>query len=583
MRSGARPDLHQATVSGKRGRRRVTLALAAFSAIVCFAWPAPAQTVYVPLQHWAYEFLERMETKGMLPGLLGNSRPFTRMEVAHALAALGKQRSTHRLTSVEAEALDFLQREFAEELGRLGSEVPAAPTRLNKLVHSRWLDPLLADVLYANGRNFLTISSPPFQLFWDPIFVRRRLFARADSLARQERVFEDTNGFTVWGTVGRYLGFSVDVRDSRQWGTRTYPAAGTNYTLEGLGFVRSAGTSADHDETRASLVFTWSFLTVQYGKDSNRWGPGRRGQLGLSDHPTSYDLLKIQLAGTHLKLTSMMAWLQHYSPTFFHGGHQEKGLAAHRLEFSLGKGVDIAVYETVVFAGRRLEPAYLNPVMFFRSAEHYLGDRDNATMGADLELKVIPKTRLYGELFIDDLSTGKLGTGFYGNKTAFLVGAQLVDPCGLSDVDLRVEYARVRPFTYSHARDVTSYVHYATCLGHWIGPNADDLYAEASYRPTFWWELRVWGELHRHGANPADQNVGGDLRVPHEYPRDPEYVPFLAGVRGQTTATGVAASYQLVRNAFVSVGYRHFWASAQRPGGGPGKRGEWDIVLSLNP
>ncbi|MGQ9853941.1 MAG: capsule assembly Wzi family protein [Candidatus Oleimicrobiaceae bacterium] len=552
-------------------------------ALVLFSWKALPQTVFVPTRHWVYDYLERMAAKGMLPYLLITTRPLTRAEIASAIAALSEQaRVGRKLTHVELETLRFLHQEFAEELKDMGVQLDPPQTRLQRLVRSRWLDPLLPDVIYANGRNLLSMSSPPFQIYWDPVLVRRRLFATADTLAGQERVFEDTNGFVLWGSIGRQLGVFVDVRDSRQWGTRFYPPEGTNYSLEHLGFVRSGGSFVDHDETCASLVLAWSFLTFQYGKDSNRWGPGRRGQLGLSDRPTAYDLVKIQFAGRRIKLTSMMAWLQHYSPQFFHGGHQEKALAAHRLEFSLSSKCHLAVYETVVFAGRRLEPAYLNPVMFFRSAEHYLGDRDNATIGLDAEVRVLPNTRLYGELFIDDLSTGKLGTGFYGNKTAFLLGGHLVDPCGLSDVDVWVEYARVRPFTYSHAQQLTSYVHYTTCLGHWIGPNADDLYVEAVYRPSFWWELRAWGELHRHGANPMDKNVGGDLRVPHEFPRDPEYVQFLAGLREQTSAVGLTASYQLLRNAFVSLSYRRFWATTTNPEQGAGQRAEWDFALSLN-
>ncbi|MDZ7377885.1 MAG: capsule assembly Wzi family protein [candidate division KSB1 bacterium] len=542
-----------------------------------------AQTVYVPVRHWVYDFLERMETKGLLPHLLGNTKPLTRMEVALSVAALSEGlRQGTRLTAAETEAVRFLEQEFREELTRLGTSPNSDPTRLERLVHSRLLDRFLPDLIYANGRNFLHISSAPFTIYWDPILVRRRLIAHADTLRKTERVFENTNGFVLWGFVDRHLGFFVDVRDSRQWGTRTYPVAGTNYTLEGLGFVRSAGSSIDHDETCASLVFRWSFLTLQYGKDSNRWGPGRRGQLGLSDRPTSYDLVKVQLAGRRIKLTTMLAWLQHYVPDFFRGGHQEKALAAHRLEFSLSKVFDIAVYETVLFAGRRFEPTYFNPVMFFRSAEHYLGDRDNATMGLDVECKPMAGLRLYGELFIDDLSTSKLGTGFYGNKTAFLLGAHTVDPCGLADVEARVEYARVRPYTYSHAYDVTRYTHYATTLGHWIGPNADDLYAELAYRPSFWWELRLWGEARRHGANPEGQNVGGDASLPHAYPRDPEYVRFLAGVRERTSTVGVATSYQVVRNAFVALAYTYSWARTGCIGGGLIKRGDIDIVLSLN-
>lgn len=511
-----------------------------------------AQTVYVPSNHWVYDFLDRMETKGIVPSVLASTKPLTRQEIAAYLVEIEK--SGAALSRVENEQYAFLCREFAEEMTQKGSsrrqtKIP----RLSQLTHHKWIDPWLPDEIYANGRNFLSMTSGPLKAYWDPVFLRSAMTAQADTLPQTDQVFQAANGFVLWGIVGKHLGFYSNVRDTKEWGTRTYPHG--NFSSEGLGFAQGHGNYIYHDETVAYLVYTWKYFNIEFGKDKNRWGPGYHGQLALSDHPTSYDLIKLQYSSRRVRFTSMMGFLKNYTANYFYGDPQEKYLAAHRLEFSPIKQLDIGLHETIIFAGRKFEPAYLNPMMFFRSAEHYLGDRDNATMGLDFELKIIANTKLYGELFIDDISTGKLGSGFYGNKYAYLFGIHHVDIFGIPNLDVHLEYARVRPYTYTHKEDITSYRHFTTNLGHWIGPNADDLFCELRYRTSRRLLFKSQFEIRRHGANTEKQNIGGSIFRPHLFPADPEYVDFLQGIRERTTTMGIVGSYEVVRNSFIEISY----------------------------
>jgi hypothetical protein len=547
---------------------------------------ATAQTVYFPSNHWVYEYLDRMETKGVLPVVLAGTRPMTRWEIARHIASITDYYSKGgTLSRAEIQQLAFLHDEFREELERLQVKSIAGPSELSKIICQSWIDPWLPNAIYANGRNFLSVSEGPLRAFWDPIFLRRRMYAEADTLSQQERVFEDTNGFSLWGTVGEHLGFVADVRDSKEWGTRKYPEA-FNVTAEGLGFVNGYGDHIYHDETVASLVYQWKYLTLQFGKDSNSWGPGRHGQLALSDHATSYDLLKFQVTTQRVKFTSMLAFLRQYPPLMVNGEQRDKALAAHRLEFSPIRWLDLGFHETVIYSGRKIEPAYLNPVMFYRSAEHYLGDRDNATMGADFELKLVPRTKLYGELFIDDITTGKLGTSYFGNKYAWLAGLYHVELFGLPNLDFRLEYARVRPFTYTHTEEYNTYRQFITNLGHWIGPNADDLFLDCSYQYSRPLKFDSFFEMHRHGANPPGYNYGGSIFAPHFVFRDPLYVNFLEGVLEKTTSFGANARYELVRNGFVRLSYRYDHGESEwvHEGNGPypGDRSEVVFSFSLN-
>ena len=535
-----------------------------------------AQSVYVPPRHWLYEFLEKLETRRVLKAVLTGTKPMTRTEMAEYLKPLLASDSLQRtLSRTERRQLEYARVEFREELA-----TAAASTSLTKAVRHPWIDPWLPDTIYQNGRNLLAVESAPFRLYLDPIVKRQRLWATADSLDGEEKVFENGNGLRLWGSAGRF-GYYIDVRDHQEWGSRDYPGI-VNYTRERLGFVRGNAHGLDHDETTAYILYTQKYFSLCFGKDVNRWGPGSAGQLALSDHPTSYDQLKFSLGNDRIKFTSLTAVLQHYSDTFFDNGHEEKYLAAHRLEMAPWSWLNIGLHETIIYGGRKFEAAYLNPVMFYRSAEHYLGDRDNATMGLDFEWFALCKTKLYGELFIDDISTGKLNSGFYGNKFAYTVGAWHVNALGISDLNLRAEYTRIRPHTYNHS-GITGYWHYNTLLGHWSGPNSDHVLLEAAWRPTQPLSLKGSAGWRRHGANPVGSNVGGDPFVMRDPDRDPEFVSFLDGQRERTSSISLQASYEFLRDVYLQLSWRTArYEQAAAQGLATGRRNELLFVLSWN-
>lgn len=506
-----------------------------------------AQTVYVPVSHWVYDFLDRMETKRLLPVVLNGTRPMTRSEIASHLETLIDQQPL--LNETERDQLDFLRFEFQEELPQ--EHRISYQSRIKVLTKSRLIDPYLPGFIYPRGRHLLEIEHGPLRVNWDPIFYRSCLWANDDTLSVQERVNIDTNGFLLWGTIGQFVGFYTDVRDTREWGTRKYP--GGNTTAPGLGFVQGNGRQIYHDETIAYALLSLRYASLMFGKDVNLWGPGHGGQLMLSDNATSYDQLKLQISLKRLKFTSLIGWLRAYSPEYYANGARSRIMAAHRLEFSPFPFIDLGLQETIIYAGRQLEPAYANPLMFFRSAEHYLGDQDNAAMGLDFELKTIAKTKVYGELFVDDLTTGKLGTDFYGNKYGYTAGLFHVDLLTIPQLDLRLEYTHLRPFTYSHKNAETSYQHFSTLLGHWIGPNSDYFSGELTYRLSRRTLFLLQYEHLRHGANPPGRNVGGDPNLPHEALNDSETAIFLEGVLENSSQLRFRASYELVRNLFMQI------------------------------
>jgi len=550
----------------------------------------PAQTTEVALTHWPYRLLDRLRTRGVLELGLTASRPLTREDLAR-LFLTAYTRGADHLDRNEREALEFAFFEFSEEVARLGcSDSVRAAVDRQRTLQEKWVD-WLPGPLYANRRNLLSLQSGALRFFFDPIFYRDGRLSDPDTLARQDRVFQDTGGFLFWGTLGRHLGFYCNSRDTKEHGTRRYPSS-SRLAWPRYGFARGYGTHLYHDETVAYLYLTLPHFSVAFGKNFNRWGPGYTGALALNDYATSYDQLKLSVQVWRAQFTYLHAALRQHPPvivsSYLANGVQrqifaQKYLAGHRLEIAPAAWVKLALHETVIYGERGLEPAYLNPLMFYRSAEHFLGDRDNATMGLDFELRPVNGLRLYGEWFVDDFSVSRVGQNWYGNKVAWLAGLHAANPLGLPHSDWRAEYVRLEPYVYSHTFPINVYKNYGTLLGHFAGPNADLLYAEWLFWGSRRWQVQLSAERYRHGANPADRNVGGDVDRPFHV-NDRQTVHFLDGIVERRTALRVQASGELWRNlrlqaALATIRYTNAPATSGR---GEGRTHSLFLALGWN-
>lgn len=519
-----------------------------------FSHDACSQGTYVPMNHWVYDYLGRLETRQVIQGVINGSMPLSRVEIARYLARVQKHEDL--LSKVEQDQLNFLTIEFKEELSAAGGQVKPYRTRIQRLRETR-LARKVPDILYQNNRNLLSWNEDPFSIYFDPILYYARSYSDVDYQVSLQKNFQRSSGFRAWGNFTDYLGFFIDVRDTKEWGTTRYKIG--NYTLPRLGFVRATDPGhIYHDETAAYLKLGFEHLQITYGKFSNFWGPGRSGSLILSDYATSYDQVKLEFIFNHLKFTSIYAFLIDYKEHDQDVLQQKNYLAAHRLEFLPWQWLALGLSESVVFNGRSFEPAYLNPVMFFRSAEHYLGSPDNMMMGIDFKLTALKNFKFYGELFIDDITTTKLGTDWYGNKLGYQIGSFWVDPFKIKNADVRIEYTRIRPYVYSHKNSL-DYKHYDSLLGHSIGPNADELYWEVNYRLSKWAKMCLFGEVWRHGANFEDRNVGGDVNIPHQF-EDDLYANFLDGILEKQNVLGVQFSYEIFRDFYLDLGYE--WTNA---------------------
>lgn len=513
---------------------------------------------YLELNHWIYDFLQRQYIKGNLKQVYLDARPVARVELAKYVVELAENRN--QLNRVEREQVNFCLREFSDELRRLNLKETPAPDAVYKTEIERVLSPmraLMPDAIFENGRNFLAVDSDEFTANFD--FVAGSTFRRgrldSSDFQREDRL---TNGAMVWGRIGERVDYYINLRNNALRTNSALPSEIFALPRYGYALSRKFGF-AYHDEAVAYLKVATNYFEIAFGKFANQWGAGATGSLVLSDYATSYNQLLLRLKIWKLKYTSIFAELIDYTYKTVVGSPQEtKYFVAHRLDLQFHPNCNIGLFESVITAGRTLNVGYVNPIMFYRSIEHYYGSPDNAALGADFNWRIVPAVALYGQIFIDDLTTGKIGTGFWGNKFAYLSGIYIVDPFEVQNIDARIEYGRVDPYTYTRSAtrpqdNATAYLHYNSPLGYFAPPNSDIVFLEARYRFTKQLIASVSYTRFRHGANPDSlTNVGGDIFLSLRAGIDSEVVRFLDGALEVRHEYRARVSFELARNLFLN-------------------------------
>ena len=493
--------------------------------------------IIVPVKHPVYHFLDRMETRGFMV-YHGGTKPLSRGEIRELLGGL---------KTVEGELPGSERGTWARYMHEFDTEGNSrANSSLSRLRQTIWP----ASPLYRDGYNLYSFTSGGVYGAVNPVLYFDFVTDSTENL-----ISRMTNGLNFIAGFGDNIGVYFDFRDNMERGRGTYYDTDRDklYSDHAAYVTLQGGNAAYYDLTRAVLSAKFGKLRLNFGRGDNFWGSNDTGGLLLSDNPPPYDYLSLRYdAGKFLRFSYVSGWLHAY-PEIYESAETTsagrirkisaaKHFSAHRLEIYPAEWIEIGIMEAVVYGERGVEPSYLNPFNLYYSAEHNLGDMDNVAWGADLAIRPAAGVSLYGELFIDDLKTGKLGTDYIGNKFAYLGGVKLAGPGRMDDFDLNLEYSRLDPFVYTHFYEINVYKNWNSSLGYFLPPNSDRWYLGLEWRPLYTLSAEISAEFIRHGDNTAEINAGGDLDFPPEY--DQRTAQFLAGERNDVTIYQLSAKWE---------------------------------------
>ncbi|MGA7722308.1 MAG: capsule assembly Wzi family protein [Ignavibacteriaceae bacterium] len=527
--------------------------------LIASASIAFAQTVFEPVKSDVYTFLDLIAQKGVIQ-FNDEIRPVSREYIAKKLLEI--KETGGKLTNLEVEELDFYLKDFGMEISNINkSSLHTVPnskldnkdtsftTIINTDPYDRWR-------LFAYGDTLFKINASPI------------LGYEAGTLDGAKYSYR-WNGLYVYGYLANNIGYSFRFQDNSEDGTTIDKTK--NFTpVTGVIISRTDLNNIQYDEIEANLAYNWSWGDLSVGKDYLNWGYGQSGLLVMSDKAPSFPFIRLDLRLTKwLSFNYIHAWLnsgvidstQLYTtslPGQSNIVYRDKFLAQHTLIVTPTTGLDISVGESIVYSNQ-LQIAYLIPVMFFFSADHYLSeDNEGARGNSQFFLGIssrnqITNTNLYGTLFIDELSLeGIFNPATQRNQIGFTLGGSVTD-LPVDNMTFTLEYTKIYPYVYNITNQTLTYQNNGYFLGDWIGDNADLIYAALNYRFIRGLQGTLWGQYIRKGA---EETAAQDDTQPQP--------PFLFGIKTNYSYFGFNVKYEIIHEFFANLQYQTTKISAQQ-------------------
>jgi len=545
-------------------KRRAMRMLFIIGALMIFSHETYPQAENVPAVHPVYNFLKRMELKGVIERYHDAVIPLSRKEIARFLTVTKEHETS--LTATEKRILQDYLVEFQYDISGSLEES-------HRLIQSR--DSTVGDIVkgyFSDKEKYLyTLADTNVSLFVDGLLTIDSRRSTGDALGAANASFVQFGG-RVRGTVYDHVGYYLQATNALVYGSKNVLRR-DKYISQA--YTLNVGDASNFDFAEGYVRYQDDILSVQVGRERLVWGNGYGDKLIASDNPRVFDFIRADAKYKSFKYTFLHAWLlgkrsidtfslgSDPSFNFYEPVDADKYFAAHRFEFSFPSVVDVGFQEMAIYSNRSPDLGYLNPLTLIESTQRSRDERDNILWAFDAQAHFLKGFEFHGTVLFDDINFPKWGTNSVQNKNAYQLGMMAVDLLGFSNSSVMVEYTRTDPFTYSHSRSRDNdYGSLGRILGHHIGPNADSWFFRLDYAFNHRFLASVRLEVQREGNNiygvVADtlvKNVGGDFLQPHRQSKDPDSKEFLGGDFVKTYRVQALATYEIINEIFLDFRY----------------------------
>ncbi len=420
--------------------------------------------------------------------------------------------------------------------------------------------PILKSI-YKTPANFFSLGNADYFFAINPVIN----YQLAKEQNNNSTLFLNTRGFELRGHILKRLSFYTWLTDNQE---RT-PNATQLFTLNtnqvpGAGYWKNnlskGNLYTDYSLARGYLTLNGlnNHLDFTFGHDRFFLGDGYRS-LFLGDHGNN--MLFAKLNARFWKINYQNIWLE-LTPTLRAGlpdGLRPKKYAAlHHLSINIRPWLNVGAFEGVVF-GRKdyFEFQYLNPVIFYRTAEQQVGSPDNALLGFNTKIMAAKNVQLYGQILLDEFKFGEIASSkkWWANKYALQVGAKYFDAFGIKNFDAQLEVNRIRPYTYSYYDSVRDFTNYNQSLAHPNGNNLLEQIIVLRYQPINKLVASLDLIARKQGVDTAANFATGGNIYKSSLVREKEYgVTMFSGVPVTTIYANLNLSYNIMNNLYVDGG-----------------------------
>ncbi len=363
-------------------------------------------------------------------------------------------------------------------------------------------------------------------------------------------------GAEVNATVGKHFGFYFSLRDNGYKNilvTPDYltPEPGANY--------KPANNRADFDDARGGLSYGWKWGSISLVKDNFTWGTNYNGANIFSGRAPSFAYLNYKLKPAkwfefNYIHGSLISQVIDSSRTYGAGSSLRQDFIPKYVAASLAtiracKGLNVSIGNSIVYADKYIQPVYLIPFMFYPSADHtYNGAGSNAVgensqMFLDVSCRSIPKTHLYGTLFIDEVNLKQMFNAAKQTNFFSLKGGIRFTNLLIKNTSLTLEYTRTNPWVYDHPIPSITFASNNYNMGNYLGQNSDELFAGIKIKPARGLSIELDYIQDRKGPVIAYVQVNGV--------NNNAGTPFMNGVQWKSKAVLFKMQYELINDLYI--------------------------------
>jgi hypothetical protein len=363
-------------------------------------------------------------------------------------------------------------------------------------------------------------------------------------------IFHRWGGAEAFAYVGNHWGFYASLRDNNE--SKRISEYDYFTRRQGGAYKYTRGGGGDYSEMRGGVTYAWKWGSVGLIKDHLTWGNNEHGAMIFSDRPPSITKLRLNIKPVKwFELNYYHGWLVSMEVdsirSYFSAGtprevFRQKYIAANMFTFTPWRQLNVSIGNSIVYSDINVHPAFLIPVMFYKSLDHTLHDKidnQNSQMFLDISSRNIKNLHLYGTLFIDELKIGRIRDPNESNFWSTKVGAKTTN-LAVPNLWLNIEYSMSYPITYQHRVSTLTFESNYYNMGYYLQDNSRELYAAIGYKPIRGLHISAAYTLAQHGPD-FEYTLDGTVTT-H---------PFLERVAWQNRNISFKARYEFINNAFL--------------------------------
>lgn len=478
----------------------IVIFLCIFPHVITWAQNIPISLSYTKV----YDFIDEL----IMDGVVTNQtaiRPYTRNQIADMLTQA--QRADSLLSNRQQNELKFYLNEFALE---------------NDLMVDNF-------VQYTDRRTFsLSLADPQFsykslnnmfKMRIRPILGGDVMLSKKGAIIQRwwgaEIQMDIAKHLSIWGSLrdnswnGNWLNSDYFPSDyARTNGARIhYGASQQTPALSNIPGVqyKEATYGGDFSDSKGgiNLYSWWGSIGIQ--RENIRWGDSYHSSNILSGRNPAVPMITLQLTPCKwFQFDYFHAWLvsnvldstYYYLENTTNGNASLKNyrpynkfMAANMFTFTPIKHLSISLGNSIVYAEQSLQVAYLIPIAFYKSLDHLLTkgvrtQNQNSQVFASISVRPVNHLQLYGSFFFDEVKFSRFKLSEpENNPISYLVGFNW-SGWPIDGLSLKGEFMRSYIACYTHSIDVLTWASNSYNMGHYMGDNAQSIYAELAYRPV---------------------------------------------------------------------------------------------------